>query len=73
MIVAEGIETASQLGSVHAIGCELGQGYLLAKPAPAALVDPSRDRVTARAVAQAAPAAKPAPSLTLVKNVARSA
>ena len=73
MIVAEGIETASQLGSVHAIGCELGQGFLLAKPTPAALIDPARDRAMARAIAKAAPAAKPAPALTLVKNAARGA
>jgi diguanylate cyclase (GGDEF)-like protein/PAS domain S-box-containing protein len=73
-IVAEGIETARQLASVRAIGCELGQGFLLAKPAPAALIDLEQHFAAGRAAApetvgnghQAAP-------LTLVKDVARSA
>jgi diguanylate cyclase (GGDEF)-like protein/PAS domain S-box-containing protein len=46
--VAEGIETADQLGGLQALGCELGQGYLFgaARPAesfggdPAATVPP---------------------------------
>jgi EAL domain-containing protein (putative c-di-GMP-specific phosphodiesterase class I) len=70
-IVAEGIETGSQLGSVRAIGCELGQGFLLAKPAPAPLIDPSRDRASGRAVTPGTATAKSA-MLTLVRN-ARSA
>jgi diguanylate cyclase (GGDEF)-like protein len=32
-IVAEGIETAGQLERLRALGCELGQGYLFARPA----------------------------------------
>ena len=32
-IVAEGIETAEQLHLVHELGCELGQGFLLGRPA----------------------------------------
>jgi EAL domain-containing protein (putative c-di-GMP-specific phosphodiesterase class I) len=31
--VAEGIETARQLSSVTALGCDLGQGFLLGRPA----------------------------------------
>ena len=31
--VAEGIETESQLGAVTALGCDLGQGFLLGRPA----------------------------------------
>jgi diguanylate cyclase (GGDEF)-like protein/PAS domain S-box-containing protein len=31
--VAEGIETTSQLSSVTALGCDLGQGFLLGRPA----------------------------------------
>jgi diguanylate cyclase (GGDEF)-like protein/PAS domain S-box-containing protein len=73
-IVAEGIETSSQLGSVRAIGCELGQGFLLAKPAPAPTIDPSKDRKAARAVAPDGSAgAWQTPELKLVKNAARGA
>ena len=32
--VAEGIESEGQLASVRAIGCDLGQGYLFARPLP---------------------------------------
>ena len=32
-IVAEGIETTGQLERLRALGCELGQGYLFARPA----------------------------------------
>jgi EAL domain-containing protein (putative c-di-GMP-specific phosphodiesterase class I) len=31
--VAEGIETPRQLASVTALGCDLGQGFLLGRPA----------------------------------------
>jgi len=34
-VVAEGIETPSQLGILQQLGCEYGQGYLFAKPLPA--------------------------------------
>ncbi len=34
-VVAEGIETASQLEQLREMGCRLGQGYLLARPQPA--------------------------------------
>jgi diguanylate cyclase (GGDEF)-like protein/PAS domain S-box-containing protein len=43
-IVAEGIETPKQLARVRAIGCELGQGFHLATPAPSARTDPKNDR-----------------------------
>jgi len=33
--VAEGIETPAQLAAVTALGCALGQGYLLGRPGPA--------------------------------------
>jgi diguanylate cyclase (GGDEF)-like protein/PAS domain S-box-containing protein len=33
-IVAEGIETGEQLAMLAALGCDLGQGYLFARPAP---------------------------------------
>jgi EAL domain-containing protein (putative c-di-GMP-specific phosphodiesterase class I) len=32
--IAEGIETAQQLGWLKELGCELGQGYLLSRPLP---------------------------------------
>jgi EAL domain-containing protein (putative c-di-GMP-specific phosphodiesterase class I) len=32
--VAEGIETAAELNPRHRMGCEIGQGYLFAKPMP---------------------------------------
>lgn len=31
-IVAEGIETESQVGFLHALGCHVGQGYLFSRP-----------------------------------------
>jgi Amt family ammonium transporter len=33
-VIAEGIETESQLNVLRNLGCDLGQGYLLAKPQP---------------------------------------
>ncbi|MGI8484343.1 MAG: putative bifunctional diguanylate cyclase/phosphodiesterase [Thermomicrobiales bacterium] len=39
-VTAEGIETARQLALVRAIGCDQGQGYLLAPPAPVSPEDP---------------------------------
>jgi EAL domain-containing protein (putative c-di-GMP-specific phosphodiesterase class I) len=34
-LVAEGVETASQLKSLQALGCDEVQGFLLARPLPA--------------------------------------
>lgn len=34
-VVAEGVETADQRDTLLAMGCALGQGYLLGRPAPA--------------------------------------
>jgi EAL domain-containing protein (putative c-di-GMP-specific phosphodiesterase class I) len=33
-VVAEGIETEDQRRTLLEMGCELGQGYLLGRPAP---------------------------------------
>ncbi|WP_228057611.1 EAL domain-containing protein [Tychonema sp. LEGE 07203] len=33
-VIAEGVETATQLDRLRAIGCEYGQGYFFAKPLP---------------------------------------
>lgn len=34
-ITAEGIEEESQLQRLQELGCDIGQGYLLGRPAPA--------------------------------------
>lgn len=34
-VTAEGIETENQARELHAIGCEIGQGYLFSRPLPA--------------------------------------
>ncbi len=34
MVIAEGIDDSSKLDALRAIGCELGQGYLFARPEP---------------------------------------
>ena len=36
LAVAEGIESDGQLASVRALGCDLAQGFLFARPVPAA-------------------------------------
>jgi diguanylate cyclase (GGDEF)-like protein/PAS domain S-box-containing protein len=38
--VAEGVETLQQLHQLRAFGCELGQGFLFAKPLPAEGIQP---------------------------------
>jgi EAL domain-containing protein (putative c-di-GMP-specific phosphodiesterase class I) len=35
-VVAEGIETQAQAEALQALGCQMGQGFLFAKPAPLA-------------------------------------
>ena len=38
-VVAEGVETEEVLGLLAAVGCDIAQGYLLARPMPAAQLD----------------------------------
>ncbi len=38
-VIAEGIETATQLAQLRALGCEYGQGYHFAKPLEAHLIE----------------------------------
>ena len=33
-VIAEGIETQDQLNRLHALGCDFGQGFLIARPMP---------------------------------------
>lgn len=43
-VIAEGISRPEQLDVLHELGCRLGQGYLLASPAPAGLIRPRLER-----------------------------
>jgi EAL domain-containing protein (putative c-di-GMP-specific phosphodiesterase class I) len=37
-VTAEGIEMVEQLHELQALGCDHGQGFLLARPAPARVI-----------------------------------
>ena len=45
--VAEGVETEAQMATLLAMGCQLGQGYLFARPGPPELVMDDDAEVTA--------------------------
>ncbi|HUN92930.1 MAG TPA: EAL domain-containing protein [Burkholderiaceae bacterium] len=49
-VVAEGIETESQLAQLRAMGCTRGQGFHLGRPQAAASIDLLLDRIVAREV-----------------------
>jgi EAL domain-containing protein (putative c-di-GMP-specific phosphodiesterase class I) len=38
-VVAEGVETADQVAVLHRLGCDVAQGFYLARPAPAREID----------------------------------
>ena len=44
-VVAEGVETADQVAALHRLGCDVAQGFFLARPLPASQVDGLLDRV----------------------------
>jgi EAL domain-containing protein (putative c-di-GMP-specific phosphodiesterase class I) len=49
LAVAEGIENAADLQAVHRMGCDMGQGYFLARPMPkSSLIELLRQRVRQR-------------------------
>jgi EAL domain-containing protein (putative c-di-GMP-specific phosphodiesterase class I) len=54
-VVAEGIETEAQFEILRTMGCDVGQGYLFARPLPEAeaarLLGPGRSSVSTRATA----------------------
>ncbi len=68
-VVAEGIETEAQFEVLRAMGCDVGQGYLFARPLPsgdaARLLSPSRSSASTRAL--------PTPGLSSPIKPARSA
>lgn len=69
-VVAEGIETRTQLQFLQRQGCDMVQGYLLAQPMPAAQIAswhaPAGARGPAEPVAVPTPAALQAPAQALV-------
>jgi len=47
-VVAEGIETPSQLDQLRDMGCDVGQGYVLSRPLPPELVVTLLERIVSR-------------------------
>jgi EAL domain-containing protein (putative c-di-GMP-specific phosphodiesterase class I) len=55
-VIPEGIEDHEQLKQLRAMGCQIGQGFLLSRPVPATSIDvllAARLRPTRRSVSEA--------------------
>jgi c-di-GMP phosphodiesterase len=50
-VIAEGVERPDQVAELVAAGCEWGQGFLFARPAPIDAVAPERSSVAAQTAA----------------------
>ena len=71
-IVAEGIERPEQLELLRAMGCGLGQGYLVARPMAAGAIESmAPDSMTARLAARDGDAGE-MPSVVRLDSVGRS-
>jgi EAL domain-containing protein (putative c-di-GMP-specific phosphodiesterase class I) len=60
-IIAEGLETTSELGALRTLGVRLGQGYYLARPGPLSFVDFRRVEKILRPMSLAGGGAAPLP------------
>jgi EAL domain-containing protein (putative c-di-GMP-specific phosphodiesterase class I) len=47
-VIAEGIEVQSQMAALEAMGCEMGQDFLLGRPSPAEVIKSLLGPVAAR-------------------------
>ena len=45
-VVAEGVEEPSQLSQLKSLGCDMGQGFLLGRPAPFAELPLAEDALS---------------------------
>lgn len=61
-VIAEGVETAAQLGFLHSHGCDAVQGYYISAPLPAAAVDDWLQRAPQPLL----PATRPGPARTVL-------
>jgi EAL domain-containing protein (putative c-di-GMP-specific phosphodiesterase class I) len=55
-VVAEGIETPDQLAKLVALGCDLGQGFYLARPMDSVDLEAQLERPASAALASGASA-----------------
>ena len=67
-VVAEGVEDTETLSRLHAIGCDIVQGFFIQRPGPAETIGPWL-RAQADAVADGGPRAPAAPALPAASAV----